>query len=61
MNTNKHPMASVAFMTRPIPRGTASTEGNFPPPAKARITTVRTSGTVFEKAAGRDADWVQVS
>lgn len=61
MNTNKHPLADVAFLCRPIPTGTATRGTNFAPRVLDNVSIVRKNRTVFEKAEGRDSDWVKRS
>jgi hypothetical protein len=63
MNTNidtTHPLAHVAFLNRRVPV-TSGIGCNVPSRPKASITTVRTSGAVYEKANGRDNRFVRVS
>lgn len=60
MNTNKHPMADVAFFNRAIPTGKATRGTNFAPRVLDNVSIVRTSKTVFEKAEGGN-DWVKRS
>lgn len=61
MNTNKHPLADVAFLARSLPTGTASRGSNFAPRVRNNVTTVRKNCTVFEKAEGAGEAWVKQS
>lgn len=60
MNTNKHPLADVAFFARAIPTGKATRGSNFAPRVFDNVSTVRTNRTTWLKERG-ETEFVKVS
>ncbi len=60
MNTNKHPLADVAFLARSVPVGTATRGSNFAPRVFDNVSTVRSNPSTWLKERGA-TEFVKVS